>query len=52
MSHRLLTNTSSLKITAAYCTLQKGTMTLTFFFDKMEPPGPDIDVKWDTRSHL
>jgi hypothetical protein len=41
-------NHNSLIVT---CTLQKGTTTLTFF-DKMEPPRPDIDVKRDTRSHL
>ncbi len=38
MSHRPLTNTSSLKIPAAYCTLQKGTTTLTFFLTKWSLP--------------
>jgi hypothetical protein len=22
------------------------------FFDKMEPPRPEIDLKWDSRTHL
>jgi hypothetical protein len=27
-------------------------ITIFIFFDKMELPRPEIDVKWDSRTHL
>ncbi len=32
------------------CTLEYNDF--DYFFEKMEPPTPDIDIKWESRVHL
>ncbi len=49
MFHRPLTNTSSLKITAAYCTLGYNFFD---FFKKTKSPDPLIDAKLNSNTHL
>ncbi len=34
------------------CTVGYNDFDFLTFFDKMKPPKPEIDVKWDSKTHL